>query len=115
MASAHERVRLARTALAAGFAAGAVSAAYYGVLYAARAALSEEDRNAKTHRGVWSLFGEHFVATARFDRELFAQVRRVQELREAAAYDARELSRDEAAAIVTEAERFVAAVAAMLE
>ena len=114
MARAHERTRLARTALGAGFPSGAVSAAYYAILYAARAALSEEDCSAKTHRGVWTLFAETFVSTARFEPELFARARRLQELREASDYDAREVSRDEAEASVTEAERFVAAVAAML-
>ena len=82
IASAEERLRLARTALGGGFASGAVSAAYY--------------------------------STARFDRELFAGARRLQELRKAADYDARQLSDDEAEALVNEAERSVAAVAAML-
>jgi uncharacterized protein (UPF0332 family) len=114
MGSARERLQLARTALDAGFPSGAVSTAYYAALYAARAALSEEDSYAKTHRGVWHLFGELFVSTGRFDSKLLAEMRRVQELREAADYDARELTRDQAEDIVTEAERFVAAVAAML-
>lgn len=115
MASAHERVRAAHAALVAGFPSVAVSAAYYAALYAARAALSEEDRYAKTHRGVWSLFGERFVSGGRFDSGLFAAARRIQELREAADYDAREISKDQAGAIVIDAETFVARVAAMLE
>jgi uncharacterized protein (UPF0332 family) len=115
MASARERVRAAHASLEVGFPSAAVSAAYYAALYAARAALSEEDRNAKTHRGVWAGFGEHFVSAGRFDSALFAAARRIQELREAADYDAREISREQAAAIVIDAERFVAAVAAMLE
>jgi uncharacterized protein (UPF0332 family) len=115
MASARERVRAAHASLEVGFPSVAVSAAYYAALYAARAALSEEDRNAKTHRGVWAGFGEHFVSAGRFDSALFAAARRIQELREAADYDAREISREQAAAIVIDAERFVAAVAAMLE
>lgn len=115
MASAHERVRAAHAALAAGFPSVAVSAAYYATLYAARAALSEDDRYAKTHRGVWSLFGERFVSAERFESGLFAAARRIQELREAADYDARDISKDQAGAIVIDAENFVAAVAAMLE
>jgi uncharacterized protein (UPF0332 family) len=114
MGSANERLRAAHAALAAGFPSVAVSAAYYAALYAARAALSEEDRNAKTHRGAWSLFGELFVSVGRFDSELFAAARRIQELREAADYDAREISKEQAEAIIGEGERFVAAVAAML-
>ncbi|MGH3031399.1 MAG: HEPN domain-containing protein [Gaiellaceae bacterium] len=63
MAMARDRLALARTALDAGFPSGAVSAAYYAMLSAARAALSEEERLAKTHSGAWSLFHESFVAT----------------------------------------------------
>jgi uncharacterized protein (UPF0332 family) len=115
MTSARERLRAAQVDLEAGFAGPAVSAAYYAALYAARAALSEEDRNAKTHRGAWSLFGEVFVLTRRFDSALAAAARNIQELREAADYDARAVSGDEAGRIVEVAEQFVDAVAAMLD
>jgi uncharacterized protein (UPF0332 family) len=115
MASARERIRAAQASLEAGFPSVAVSAAYYAALYAARAALSEEDRNAKTHRGIWTGFGESFVSAGRFDSELFVTARRIQELREAADYDAREITKEQAAAIVVDAERFIAAVAVMLE
>lgn len=114
MASAHERVHAARAALAAGFPSVAVSAAYYAALYAARAALSEEDQYAKTHRGVWKLFGERFVSSERFDPELYAAARRIQELREAGDYDAREISVEQAQAVVTDVESFVGGVVEML-
>lgn len=114
MASARERVRAAEAALAAEFPSVAVSAAYYAVLYAARAALSEEDRNARTHRGIWSLVGERLVSTGRIDVSLFRAVRRIQELREAADYDARELSAEQAQKAIADAEQFVTAVAAAL-
>jgi uncharacterized protein (UPF0332 family) len=48
----------------------AVSDAYYAILYAARAALSERDRNAKTHRGIWAIVSEEFVASRDIDAEL---------------------------------------------
>ena len=114
MASAHDRIGAAHAALASGFPSVAVSAAYYAALYAARAALSEEDRHAKTHRGVWGLFGELFVSPGRFDSQLFAEARRVQELREATDYDAREIPDEQAREIVAAAESFVSGVAAML-
>ncbi len=82
MAAARDRLASARAAQEAGFAATALSAASYAMLYAARAALSEEDRNAKTHRGVWVRFSETFVAPGRFDRELAAQARRIQRERD---------------------------------
>jgi uncharacterized protein (UPF0332 family) len=47
----------ARALVDAGHAATAVSTAYYAMLYAARAALSERDVNARTHAGTWQCFG----------------------------------------------------------
>jgi uncharacterized protein (UPF0332 family) len=91
-----------------------VNATYYAMLYAARAALSEEDLYAKTHKGVWRLFSERFVASGRFERALFAEAQRAQELRLLGDYEARDVPSDEAKAIVEEAERFVAAVSEML-
>lgn len=114
MSSARERLGGAQAALGAGYASTAVSGAYYAMLYAARAALSEAERHAKTHRGTWRLFEETFVATERLDRDLFVEVRQIQPVREEADYDARSVSLEEAGAVVGVAERFVAAVADLL-
>jgi uncharacterized protein (UPF0332 family) len=118
----HELLRTARDRLAgaektlrAGYAEGAASSAYYAMLYAVRAALSEEDRYAKTHAGTWSAFGEAFVAQGRFAAGLAADARRVQRLREAGDYDAREISEDEAREAVATARRFVTAVGELLD
>ena len=115
MAGARERLEGARAAFAAGHPAVALSAAYYAALYAARAALSEEDRYAKTHSGTWNLFGECFVSTRRFDPIVFRSIREKQRLREAGDYDALQISHEQAQAAVDAAERFVNAVAAMFE
>jgi uncharacterized protein (UPF0332 family) len=56
MNSARERLTGARHSLAAGDLGLAISAAYYAILYAARAALSESDEHARTHGGTWHLF-----------------------------------------------------------
>ena len=114
MASAEQRIGAAKASLAAGYPSAAVSAAYYAMLYAARAALSERERYAKTHTGTWTLFSELFVASGRFDAGLATAARRIQELREAGDYDASELGPDEGRAIIDDAERFVGAVATML-
>ncbi|MDQ3895465.1 MAG: HEPN domain-containing protein [Actinomycetota bacterium] len=115
MRAALEQLEAARTTLAAGLGAPAVSDAYYSMLYAARAALSEEDRNARTHRGTWSLFRELFVEGGSLDASLASDAERVRELREAADYDAATVSRDEAAAAVEQAERFIDVVRSLLE
>ena len=80
MNEAREAIRAARVLIDSGLWARSVSDAYYAMLYAARAALSEEDSYAKTHRGAWDLFWQTFAATGRFDEELAAEARQTQEL-----------------------------------
>ena len=114
MAGARDRLGAARAALDAGFESNAASAAYYAMLYAARAALSELEKNSKTHSGTWTLFRETFVATGGFDAVLFSESHATQQLREAADYDALMVPHEEAQRIVELADRFVGAVGLML-
>lgn len=85
---AREGVASAQTLVEAGHAATAVSTAYYAMLYAARAALSERDRNARSHSGTWDLFRQEFVLTGAFDPDLTRQAQRAQARREASDYAA---------------------------
>jgi uncharacterized protein (UPF0332 family) len=71
MAQARERLEAARALIEHDLIGPAVSDAYYAMLYAARAPLSEDDRPAKTHRGTWSQFGDAYVATGCFDADRF--------------------------------------------
>ena len=112
LAEADRKLEDARRALEAGIVASVVGIAYYACLYAARAALSEAGRYAKTHAGTWTLFSEQFVRTGRFDGDLAAEARRLQRLREGADYEAVAVAPEEARAAVDAAERFVAAVRA---
>jgi len=114
MTQAHEAAETARLAVEAGFFTRAISNAYYAMLYAARAALSEEDRYAKTHSGTWNLFRETFVETGRFDRGLLSAARAQQRPREGADYDAEQFSREQAANALELAETFVAAVSGLI-
>jgi uncharacterized protein (UPF0332 family) len=114
IAEARDRAAAASSALHEGFPHAALSSAYYAMLYAARAALSEADRYAKTHGGTWDLFHETFVATGQFDAALAAEARRAQRRREAVDYDAERVDADRAGEIVVLAERFLEAIATML-
>ncbi len=84
------------------------------MLAAARAGLSERERSARTHSGTWHLFHEEFVASGGFDRDLFAEGQRAQQLRWAADYEGEEFAPEEAAAVLGAAERFIATVEATI-
>ncbi len=93
----------------------ALSAAYYAMLYAARAALSERDAHAKTHRGTWHEFRAAFVDTCAIDPGLAATVQKVQPEREQADYDAWPASREDAERVIDLASAFIAAIEAALD
>lgn len=112
--SARARLVGARHALAAGDLDLAVSAAYYAMLYAARAALSEHDEHARRHGGTWNLFFRRFVTTGAFDQDLHGFAQRAQKSREGADYEAITPEPAEARSHVEGAESFVAAVERML-
>jgi uncharacterized protein (UPF0332 family) len=109
-ARARERLEGARKNLEHGEYAIAVGAAYYAMLYGARAALSERDRHAKTHRGTWNLVRQTLVADGSLPADLVAEAERLAELREAADYDALAVEREQAARATTSAQRFLAAL-----
>jgi uncharacterized protein (UPF0332 family) len=111
---ARERLIAAREALSAGHSTVAVSVAYYAMLYAARASLSEGDEHARTHRGTWNLFRERYVATDAFDDALFRLAQQAQTAREGADYEAATPSEEEAQRYVDGAAEFLAGVEQML-
>lgn len=115
MDQARDRAELARMALASEHLEGAVSAAYYAMLYAARAALSERDEYARTHGGTWHLFHERYVTTGAFDQDLHALAHRAQRAREGGDYEAVTPPRADAEAFVVGAADYIAAVEHMLE
>jgi uncharacterized protein (UPF0332 family) len=110
MARARDQLAAARASLESGFPPAALSLAYYAMLYAARAALSEEDRYAKTHSGTWLLFQRTFVETGRFDGELSRAAQKTLPVRLETDYEARDVSTVEAEDVIDLAARFVAAI-----
>ena len=114
LAVARQRLEAARSSLAQGHPEVALSTAYYAVLYAARAALSEQETSAKTHSGTWTLFREAFVLPGRFDPDLFSRVHAIQSRREASDYDAVRISGDEAGHSLELAASFLDAVTELI-
>jgi uncharacterized protein (UPF0332 family) len=111
--AARRRLALARAAIEPD-PGGALSAAYYAMLYAARAALSERDMHARTHVGTWHAFRQAFVEPGLFDSDLVSQAQRVQPEREQADYDAWPAPEEEAQRVIDLAARFLAALEDLL-
>lgn len=107
---AHERLSAASDLLATGHPEAAISMAYYAGLYAARAALSELDLHARSHRGLWHMLRERVVAEGLLGREVVEPLQNAQALREAVDYDARQIGDEEARELLAAAQRLVAAV-----
>jgi len=107
--AARRRLESARRSLAVD-PGGALSLAYYSMLYAARAALSERDAYAKTHSGTWNLFQREFVDAGGFDGELVTAARNVQPRREDADYEAWTPPPEMAEKVIDLASRFLSAV-----
>lgn len=89
---------------------GAISLAYYAMLYAARAGLSEQDVQPRTHRGTWHEFRRLYVATGAFDASLAAAAQSTQPEREHADYDAWAAPAEDARRIMVIAAQFFEAV-----
>jgi uncharacterized protein (UPF0332 family) len=115
MEQARERLADAQKILGLAHPAVVVNTAYYAMLNAARAALSERGEHAKTHSGTWTLFSATFVAPGEFDQGLSTVARRAKEARERGDYEAAPPSAEEAVEFVEGAAAFVAAIEEMLE
>ena len=110
MDMAEEALQVARLALSSHHYADAVSRAYYAMLNAARAALSERDLYAKTHRGLWSLFSETFVKSGQLDSSWSKRIDQARILREGGDYGAKRPAPEAATNVVESAGEFVAEI-----
>lgn len=108
--AAREALASAQTLLSGEHAENAAAMAYFAIFNAARAALSERDQYARTHRGTLHLFRQTFVLAEGFPAELHTAAERARGQREAAHYQAGGASAEEARQTVEAAERFLAEV-----
>ena len=98
----------ARTLQAASLPYGAASRAYYAVFHAARALLFSLGMEVKTHAGVVSLIGEHFVRPGRLSAEQGRLISRMQRDREDADYASGAIfTLEEVARMIADAEAFL--------
>jgi len=105
---AKRRLDAAHHLLGEGFYEDAVSRAYYSMYFAAKALLLKRDITVKTHKGLLSKFGLEFVNEGVVEKYYGRALRIAEELREEVDYSiSREISKEEAEAIVKDAEKFL--------
>jgi uncharacterized protein (UPF0332 family) len=85
-----------------------VSRAYYAMFYSAQAVLLTKNLSFSSHKGVISAFGEHFVKTGIFSREMGRELNRAFEKRQVGDYEYTfVISKREAEEILESGKRFV--------
>jgi uncharacterized protein len=93
----------------ASFPYGAASRAYYAVFHSARALLMSIGIEARSHKGIVSTIGEHFVRPGRISSGMGRLVSRMQRDREDADYSTGAVfTIQEAAQMISDAESFLA-------
>jgi hypothetical protein len=106
---AAECLREAQALHAAGLPYGAASRAYYAVFHAARALLLSIGLEARTHKGVASMVGDHFIRPGTLPVVTGRLLSRMQRDREDADYmTGAVFTLDESAEMIADAERFLA-------
>ncbi len=116
LAKAEVKLEAARQLLANGFLDDSASRAYYAMLHAARAALTNIGVNPRTHEGTVSEFGRRLVLEGVFTRDLGRALAEAKAARETYEYSATaEMGREEAEALLKDAEKFVSLVKSHLK
>ncbi|HEV2769029.1 MAG TPA: hypothetical protein VGV40_02435 [Solirubrobacteraceae bacterium] len=110
-----DRLRRARRAQGYEDPKTAIALSYYSTFEAARAALSEEDRFARTHRGTWHLPRELLVATGRLDAGVVEEADPLHNERIAVDYGTGPRPMGDGAKAIATAECFLAAVERLLD
>ena len=105
----------ARTLRDAGLPYGAASRSYYVLFHAAQALLFSAGIEARTHRGVAGMIGEHFVKPGALTPEMGRLLSRMQRDREDADYVAGAVfTETEAREMIASAESFLAAAEGLI-
>lgn len=93
-----------------------VSRTYYAMFYSAQAVLLTKNLSFSSHKGVISGFGENFVKTGIFTKEMGREFNRAFEKRQAGDYDYTfVISNDEAEQMLRSGKEFVGKIAQWLD
>ena len=92
-----------------------VSRTYYAMFYSAQAVLLTKNLSFSSHKGVISAFGEHFVKTGIFPKEMGRELNRAFEKRQVGDYEYTfVISEEEARRMLQSGKEFVDAIAQWL-
>src|SRR6266704_4424373 len=115
LGKAEVKLSAARELYSRGFFEDSASRSYYAMFHAARAALTQVGVTTRTHEGTVSEFGRILVLRGVFPRDLGRALAEAKAARETYENSATmEIQRDEAEAILRDAERFVSQVKSRL-
>lgn len=85
-----------------------VSRAYYAMFYSVQAMLLTKNLSFSSHKGVLSAFGEHFIKSGVFSREMGRELNRAFEKRQIGDYEYTfVISKEEADQVLENGKRFV--------
>ena len=113
---AKKYLKSSRMLLVEGDYESSVSRAYYAMFYSAEAVLLIKSLSFSSHRGVISAFGEYFVKTDIFPRDMGRELNRAFEKRQLGDYEYTfVISEDEAREILDQSKHFVESVILYLE
>jgi len=105
---AEKYIRSAEMLLKEGDYESSVSRTYYSMFYCAQAMLLTKNLSFSSHKGVISAFGEYFVKTGIFSKEMGRELNRSFEKRQIGDYEYTfVISKDEAEEILENGKRFV--------
>lgn len=108
LSQAEEKLQAAKFLLKESFYNDAVSRAYYCIFFAASALLATKGISVKSHKGLLSQFSLVFIKTGLIDDSFVKSYKIAKELREEADYSiVRQLSKEEAISVITDAEEFL--------
>jgi len=114
---ADRRLAAARRDIAAEDYESAMNRAYYAVFSATKALLVQNDLEARTHKGVFTLLGRHFVRSGQLDKRFADIFRRTLDARLMADYAEGNtlFEREETLRLVDETAAFIAEMRRMME
>ncbi len=105
---ADQKLEVAEMLFEAGYFDDAISRAYYGMFYAAKAALLSIDIEVKSHAGVVNQFGLYFVKTGKIGREYNRMLSTAMQMRETSDYSLQVTSTQaHAASIIADLKLFI--------